>query len=319
MTLLWFGLFALVAVILVIDLGVIHRPGRHLSLKASIGWTSLWFAVGAAFSGAVWLLWARGMVPQSPLTPAQAVVAYLTTWTLELSLSLDNIFVMALIFKRWRIPQDSQHRVLFYGILGAVVFRTLMISLGVELVASFEWLLPVFGAYLVFQGGKALYEHFTHDEAKHAARVVPTRLLGMDMVPADAGGRFLARTDDGKLVVTTMLAALLAIEGTDILFALDSVPAALSVTNEQWIIVSSNVLAIIGLRSLYAVLASVLDRFHELHIALGLLLLYIGAKMIALPWSHIPNVVSLSIIVLLIGGALVLGVVRERKAAGSRS
>lgn len=313
MTLLWIGLFVLVTVILIIDLGIIHRPGRHLSLRESIGWTALWFAVGAGFSGAVWLLWSRGAVPDSPLTPSQAVVAYITTWALEMSLSLDNIFVMALIFKRWRIPQDSQHRVLFYGILGAVFFRTLMISLGVELVAKFEWLLPVFGAYLVFQGGKALYEHLTHNEDAEAARVLPTRLLGMDMVPADDSGRFLRRKPDGTLVVTTMLAALLAIEGADLLFALDSVPAALSVTNEQWIIVSSNVLAIIGLRSLYAVLASVLDRFHELHIALGMLLLYIGAKMIALPWAHVPNMVSLTVIVTLIGGATILGVVRERR------
>lgn len=315
---MWIGLFALVAVILVIDLGIVHRNGRHLSLRESILWTLVWMAVGAGFSGVVYYLWSQGLVEDTELTSQQAIIAYLTTWVLELSLSLDNIFVMALIFTRWRIAKDHQHTVLFYGILGAVLFRTLMIVFGASVVNRFEWLLPVFGFYLVYQGGKALYDHFFRHEDAKADKPLPTKFLGFPMVAPDHGGHFFLRDGQGKLVVTTLIAALVAIEGADLLFAIDSVPAALSVTRETWIVISANVLAIIGLRSLYSVLAGILERYHELHIALGLLLLFIGTKMMLLPWFHLPNLVSLSVIVTLLIGGFLTGYLRERRD-GQRS
>lgn len=312
---MWIGLFTLVAVILFIDLGIVHRAGRELSLREATIWTLVWMGVGAGFTGAVYAAWQGGYEGQTGLTTNEAVLAYITTWVLELSLSLDNIFVMALIFKRWRIPSQHQHTVLFYGILGAVVFRTGMIVFGAQAVNRFEWLLPVFGLYLVYQGGKALYDHFRSDESKDIEKPLPTRYLGMPLVQPDHGGHFVLRDANGKIVVTTLLAALIAIEAADLLFAIDSVPAALSVTREEWIVIAANVLAIIGLRSLYSVLAGILERYYELHIALGMLLLFIGFKMIALPFFHLPNLVSLSVILTLLIGGFLGGYLRERREA----
>lgn len=301
---LWAGLFTLVSIILILDLGVIHRKGRALSLSSALGWTFVWLLVGGGFSGVVYLLWDAGhIVGTEQLTPMGALIAYLTCWVLELSLSLDNVFVMALIFRRWRIPKAHQHTVLFYGIIGAVVFRTLMIFVGVSVIDRFEWLLPVFGLYLLYQGAKAMWEHYTVDEASAEVTPLPSRFLGIRLLAPDNDGHFFTRTAGGTFAVTTLFASLLWIEGADLLFALDSVPAALAVTRESWIIVSANVLAIIGLRSMYSVLAGVLDRYRELHVALALLLLFIGTKMVILPWFQIPNVISLSVLLtLLIGG-----------------
>lgn len=306
MTWLWVGLFTLVSIILIVDLGVVHRRGRALTLVQALGWTFVWLLVGGGFSGVVYLLWDAGHITGTEqLTPMGAMVAYLTCWVLELSLSLDNVFVMALIFRRWRIPQAHQHTVLFYGILGAAVFRTLMIFVGVSVIDRFEWLLPVFGLYLLYQGAKAMWEHYTIDEDTKDPRPLPSRFLGIRLLPPDGEGHFFTRTAGGTFAVTTLLAALVWIEGADLLFALDSVPAALAVTRESWIIVSANVLAIIGLRSMYSVLAGVLDRYRELHVALALLLLFIGTKMVILPWFQIPNLISLSVLVtLLVGGTL---------------
>lgn len=320
MAAIWIALITLVVTILIIDLGVIHRRGRHLSLKESLGWTMLWFAVGAAFSGVVYYVFQNGLIPEQPghahYDGKKAVIAYLTTWILELSLSLDNIFVMALIFKRWRVPSDQHHTVLFWGILGAVFFRTAMVFLGVELVVKFQWLLGVFGIYLLYQGVTSLRNAIKGGHADDHSKPLPTKWYGLPLASHTGDGRFILR-EDGIRKVTPLLAALVAIELTDIVFALDSVPAALSVTTEQWIIISSNVLAIIGLRSLYTLLSSVLERFHELHIALGLLLMYIGLKMILIFGKiHIPNLVSLTIIVLLIGTGVTMGVLRERRSGG---
>lgn len=315
---LWIGLFALVSIILIIDLGVIHRRGRELSLAESIGWTLVWLAVGGGFSGAVYLLWDLGHIQDTTLTPPEAVIDYITCWVLELSLSLDNIFVMALIFKRWRIPEHHQHSVLFYGIIGAVIFRTLMIFVGVSVIDRFEWLLPVFGLYLLYQGAKALWEHYRSDEASEKTRPLPGSFIGIPILQPDHDGHFLTRTSAGKFAVTTLVMALLWIEAADLLFALDSVPAALAVTRESWIIVSANVLAIIGLRSMYSVLAGVLNRYKELHVALALLLLFIGTKMVLLPWHHIPNVISLSILLTLLVGGMLVSVYLDRRRRGKK-
>lgn len=315
---LWLGLFVLVSIILTIDLGVIHRKGRKLGLGASIGWTLVWLGVGAAFSGVVYLLWDLGHIEDTALTPTEAVIDYITCWVLELSLSLDNIFVMALIFKRWRIPEHHQHSVLFYGIMGAVVFRTLMIFVGVTVIDRFEWLLPVFGLYLLYQGVKALWEHYGSDEDQEKQRPLPSSFLGIPILQPDHDGHFLTRTSSGAFAVTTLVAALIWIEAADILFALDSVPAALVVTRESWIIVSANVLAIIGLRSMYSVLAGVLNRYRELHVALALLLLFIGTKMVILPWHQIPNPISLSILLTLLVGGMLVSVYLDRRRRGKK-
>lgn len=313
---LWIGLFVLVSTILFLDLFVIHRRGRHLTLAQSIGWTLVWLSVGASFSGVVYLLWDYGHIENTTLTPMEAVVDYITCWVLELSLSLDNIFVMALIFNRWRIPELHQHSVLFYGIIGAVVFRTLMIFVGVSVIDRFEWLLPVFGLYLLYQGAKALWEHYRKEEEDAKERPLPSHFVGIPILRPDHDGHFFTRTSDGVFAMTTLMAALVWIEAADVLFALDSVPAALVVTRESWIIVSANVLAIIGLRSMYSVLAGVLNRYRELHVALALLLLFIGTKMVILPWAKIPNPISLSVLISLLVGGMLISVYLDRRRRG---
>lgn len=312
MSWMWIGLACLVLTIIIIDLGIVHRGGRKLSLGAAIGWTVTWLAVGAGFSGAVYLLWRDGHV-ESSMTPPEAVVDYITCWVLEISLSLDNLFVMALIFRRWSVAHEHQHKVLFYGILGALFFRTLMIFFGVQLIDRFEWLLPVFGLYLAFSGGKALWEAKDDESHDRPPRLAPSKFIGFTVSEPDHAGHFFARGGNGKLVITSLMAALVSIELADTVFALDSVPAALAVTRETWIIVSANALAIIGLRSMYSVLADILDRYNELHIALALLLLYIGGKMIVSPWFKIPNLISLGILIFLLTAGFVTGFYNDRK------
>jgi tellurite resistance protein TerC len=315
----WIGFFALVAVLLALDLGVLHRRPTTPTLTSATYWTIGWMSLGLAFTGVVYAMYDQAWLGAKLLEPSDqpgvdAAVMFVSAYLLEYALSVDNIFVISLLFHSFRVPPQYQHRVLFWGIMGAIVFRLTMIAGGAYLANKFDWIFYLFGAYLVVQGIK-LMRHGDQDEGGHERGLV-IRLLRrvVRVVDGDHGGRFLVRVD-GKRALTTVAVCLISIELTDIVFALDSIPAVLSVSKDLFIMVTSNIFAILGLRSLYFVLAGAMDKFKYLKLALAVLLILIGAKMILHSHVHIPHVASLAAIAGIIATGVIASVVSSRRAA----
>jgi len=311
----WLGYFGLVALLLFLDLGVLHRKAQEQSLRSAVAWTIVWVALGLSFSGIVYLMYEHHWLGVVGPRGGDAAVTYVSAYLLEQALSIDNIFVIALIFRRrFRVPTKYQHRVLFWGILGAIVFRITMLGGGVWLARTFDWIFYVFGAYLGWQGLSLLLEHYKHkndaeEEEEELDKVGNSRVLKIvrrfvKVVDGDHGGKFSV-IENGRRALTTLAICLITIEIADIVFALDSIPAVLSVSSEAFIIITSNIFAIMGLRSLYFVLAGAMEQFEYLEIALGILLIGIGVKMIAHKWFHISHLVSLIGIAAIIGTGVV--------------
>jgi tellurite resistance protein TerC len=315
---LWIGFFVLIILLLALDLGVFHRKAHAFSLREAVGWSLFWIALGLAFCAPVYLIYERHwfgatVAPAGGLVSggAQAVVRYLTAYLLEKSLSVDNIFVISMLFSSFRVPARHQHRVLFWGIVGALFARGAMIAGGVWLVHRFTWIFYVFGAYLGYAGVKMLGSKHEEGAGPAASRSIRLlrRILPIASNDHEHGGRFTTRVD-GKFAFTELMLALVAVELTDVVFAVDSIPAVLAITAEPFIVVTSNVFAVLGLRSLYFILADMITRFRYLKVALAGLLIYIGAKMVLHHWFKIPNLVSLGVVL----GALVLGVIASSVA-----
>jgi tellurite resistance protein TerC len=273
----WLGFFGLVALLLFIDLGVLHRKDEEQSLKTAAMWTVAWASLGLAFTGFVYLMyenhWLGADLAETPAGTkdgAEAAVMYVSAYLLEQALSIDNIFVIALVFKAYKVPSKFQHRVLFWGIIGAVVFRVAMLGGGVWLATKFDWIFYLFGGYLAFQGAKMLKKSIGELLGKHEEETEELGTPGLvkwvrrvvKVVPSD-GAHFRVMLD-GKMVFTMLAICLLQVELTDVVFALDSIPAVLSVSQETFIIVTSNIFAILGLRSLYFVLAGAMAQFKYL-------------------------------------------------------
>jgi tellurite resistance protein TerC len=301
---LWIGFFALVLALLALDLGVFHRDSNDLSTGSAVRWTFAWVGVGVAFGGLVYFMyeghWFGAGQGAEALSGSDALSVYFTAYVLEKSLSVDNIFVISLIFTSMNIAPEHQRRVLFWGILGALVFRTIMIGGGVWLIEHFSATFYIFGAILVFSGLRMILSEESQTDqgwfVRGARKLLP-------VAEGDYGDRFRAR-ENGRLMLTQLSLALIAIELTDVVFAFDSVPAVLAISSDPFLVVTSNVFAILGLRSLYFVLASMMNRFHYLQLALALLLILIGAKLFAHDLVHISNTVSL----LTVLGVVTLGI-----------
>jgi TerC family integral membrane protein len=325
MFLFWIGFFALVALLLFLDLFVLNRGNKEPTLKSAAWWTVGWVALGLAFSGIVYLIyengWLGAKLGDQPLcnTGSDAAVMYVSAYLLEQALSIDNIFAIALLFHSFRVPMKYQHRVLFWGILGAIVFRLIMLGGGAYLAHRFSWIFYIFGGYLAFQGFK-LFGHDENEEPDHNKSLVVRSLRKfVRVVDGDHNGKFTVMID-GKKALTTVAVCLVSIELTDIVFALDSIPAVLSVSQETFIMVTSNIFAIMGLRSLYFVLAGAMAQFRYLKIALAVLLILIGAKMIAHEWVQIGHLVSLLGIAGIIAAGVIASMIasrREGKAAAA--
>jgi tellurite resistance protein TerC len=310
----WIGFFSLVALLLFIDLGLLHKENKEETFKSAVGWTIAWVTLGLSFSGVVYLIYgnhwlgARMVVNGQVATGLDAAMVYLSAYLLEEALSIDNIFVMSLLFTSFRVPARYQHRVLFWGILGAIFFRVAMLGGGAWLVKQFTWIFYVFGAYLVWQGLK-LFKGEDDDEegGSHMERSLAVRLLRrvVRVVEGDHGGKFLVRDSHGHRALTTLAVCLFVVELTDVVFALDSIPAVLAVSQETFIMVTSNIFAILGLRSLYFVLAGAMAKFHYLKVALAILLVLIGGKMIAHDFYKMPHWLSLVLIAGIIAGGVI--------------
>jgi tellurite resistance protein TerC len=306
----WLGFFALVALLLFFDLGVVHRRAKEMSLRSAAMWTLFWVSLGFAFSGVVYLMYENNWVgvhlvgcPPGHADGRDATITYVSAYLLEQALSVDNLFVMSLLFSTFRMPLKYQHRVLFWGILGAIVFRVIMLGGGALIANRFDWIFYVFGAYLVFQGAK-LFRGGDDDGDPMDNQFVKILRKYIRIDDGDHGGKFSVMID-GKRWLTMVAMCLIVIELTDVVFALDSIPAVLSVSQDTFIMITSNIFAIMGLRSLYFVLAGAMEKFKYLKVALAVLLIFIGAKMLLHSVIMIPHWISL----IVIAGILAVGVV----------
>ncbi len=299
--LLWGGFLALIFVLLALDLGVFNRKEHRVGLREALVWSVVWTLVALAFNAFVYLRFGHG-----------AGVEFLTAYVIERSLSFDNIFVFIVVFNYFAVPAELHHRVLFWGILGALVARGLFIGLGTALLAKFGWLIYLFGAFLVYTGWKVLREKETRIEPEKNPVVKLFRRL-FRITDGYRGKRFWV-TENGLRYATPLLLVLVVIEASDVLFAVDSIPAVFGVTRDAFIAFTSNIFAILGLRALYFLLAGLMHRFGYLSYGLGLVLIFIGGKMVVHPWLEIPVEISLGIVVLLLAGSVGLSLWRPPKA-----
>ena len=298
---LWASFTALVAVLLILDLGVFHRRAHAVRPREAAAWSAFWIALALAFTAAVWVWFG----PQRGLE-------FLTGYLIEKALSVDNIFVFVALFSYFQIPSAYQHRVLFWGVAGAVVFRVLFILSGAALLESFHPIVYVFGALLIFTGFRLLRA----SDRPHPDRNPVIRLARrvMPVTTDHRDGAFLVR-EAGRRAATPLLLALIAVETTDIIFAVDSIPAIFAVTRDPFIVYTSNIFAILGLRALYFLLAGVVERFHLLKVGLSLVLVFVGVKMLASDVLVVPTGFSLATVAVLIGGSILVSVLRPLPAA----
>ncbi len=296
--LLWVFFSVLVLGILAFDLGVLSRRVHHPSPREALARTAFFVALSLAFAPVVWWLYEHhgfGAGGSEAHSGGTAMIAYLTAWLLEQSLSLDNIFVMALIFGYFRVPSLYRQRVLFWGILGALVLRFVMIVAGAAAVRRFHWVIYVFGGLLIVSAIKML---FTSEESVDPDRNLFVRIARrLFPVTREYHEQHFFVRQEGRLAATPLFLALVMIESTDVIFAVDSIPAAFAVTTDPFLVFTSNVFAILGLRSLYFALEGLLDRFKYLKVSLMLVLLYVGVKMLVSHYVKISNPVSLLVIV----------------------
>lgn len=297
----WLLFNLLILGLLALDLGVFHRRPHAISLRQAAVWSAVWIVLALVFNGFIY--WWHG---------PEAALQYLTGYVLEKSLSMDNIFVFVLIFGYMGVAAQYQHRVLFWGVLGALVMRGIFIFAGVGIVSRFHWVLYVFGVFLLVTGVRLLRRPHreVHPEKNPVVR------LARKLFPVTAqleGGRFFVRRE-GRWRATPLFLVLLLVETSDVVFAVDSIPAVFAVTQDAFIIYASNVFAILGLRSLYFLLAGVMARFRYLHVGLALVLVFVGAKMLAASYIRIPTWWALLVILGILGVAVAASLRAESKA-----
>ncbi|MDX1365500.1 MAG: TerC family protein [Arenibacter latericius] len=300
--LVWGAFIGLIIIFLALDLGVFHKNDHVIKSKEAGIWTAIWVLVAFSFSGIIYWLFNTGTIANpTGLTPSAAVLKYITGYLIELSLSIDNVFVIAVIFSSFKIPALYQHRVLFWGILGAIVFRALMIVFGVALINKFEWIIYVFGVFLLYTAFKMLRSDESKFDPKSSFIFKQLKKLYPITSKIDGHKFFIKRM--GIKAATPLFVALVIIELTDILFALDSIPAILAITADPFIVFSSNIFAILGLRSMYFLISRMLEKFRFINYSLVVILAFVGLKMLFSHHIDIPEWVSLTVIsVSLIGG-----------------
>ena len=299
-TLAWLVFGVAVTVMLVLDLAVLHRKGRHLSTRAAAIWSVVWVLVSLAFAGYVWADQGGG-----------AAQVFLAGYLIEKALSVDNLLVFFVLFNAFRVPVDDQQRVLFWGVLGAIAMRTGMIFGGVWMLDRWHWLIYPFAVVLAWTGLKMLRhrQELPHPEQSRLMRFVRR------LVPTTDGlrGHHFIVVENGRRLATPLLTVLVLVELTDVAFALDSILAIFAITTDPFLVLTSNVLALLGMRALYVVLAELTTRFDYLQPGLALVLLFVAFKMAASEWIEVPVVVSLSVVVLLLAGSLVGSMMKNRR------
>jgi tellurite resistance protein TerC len=303
---LWAGFNLFVLGMLALDLGVFHRKAHAVSIREATVWSLVWVALALTFNAGIW-----------GLAGSDKAVEFFTGYLIEKSLSVDNIFVFALIFNYFAVPARVQHRVLFWGVLGALVLRAVFILTGAALLAAFHWIIYLFGAFLIVTGLKMALHR---DEEIHPEKNPLLRLVRR-LVPVTGDyreGRFFVR-EEGKRMATPLFLVLVLVESTDVVFAVDSIPAIFAVTLDPFIVYTSNVFAILGLRSLYFVLAGVMQKFVYLKLGLSAVLVFVGVKMVLADVYEIPSLVSLAVVAALLTISIVASLRRARRLESSEA
>lgn len=292
-SLMWILFNGFVLAMLALDLGVFHKKAHEVKMKEALTWSAVWIVCALIFNTLIYYYW-DWMAPGSEYSNKDAALAFLTGYLIEKSLSVDNVFVFLMVFTYFQVPSLYQHKVLFWGILGALIMRAIFIFAGVSLITTFHWMIYVFGALLIFTGiNMALQKDKKLQPEKN-----PVIRLFKKWFPVTNdyhGDHFFAKID-GRKVATPMFIVLLVIETTDVIFAVDSIPAILAITNNSFIVYTSNVFAILGLRALYFALAGIMGLFHYLHYGLSVILVFVGLKMMAVDFYKIPVEYSLMVV-----------------------
>lgn len=301
----WSIFVAAIVVFLLLDLGVFHRKAHEIKFKEALAWSTVWFILAICFGLFIAPQMAEGW---SPVERDEFITGYI----IELSLSMDNVFVIALIFQYFAVPLKYQHRVLFWGILGALVMRGLMIWLGTELITRFQFVLYVLGAFLLFTGIKMIFAG-GDDEIEPEKNFFVKLTRRFFPVTSEYHGSHFAIKEDGRWVLTPLALVLVMVETTDLIFAVDSIPAIFGVTQKPFIVFTSNVFAILGLRSLYFVLAGAIGFFRFLKVGLSLVLCFIGLKMLIAKWYHFPTKLSLLVVATIILTSILMSLVASKR------
>jgi len=298
-TSLWFyvAFTAFVLAMLALDLGVFHRKAHVVTPKEAGMWVGIWMTLA--------LLFATGLYIWSG---ADNALLFLTGYLIEQSLSVDNIFVIVMIFSYFRIPKQYEHRVLFWGILGALVMRAIFIGFGSLLIQKMSWILYVFGAFLIFTGGKMAVKRDDKFDDQNLILRIARRYL---RVSSEYDGQRFFTVRNGQRLATPLLPVLLVVEMTDLIFAVDSIPAIFAVTTDAFLVYTSNIFAILGLRSMYFLLSGIVHRFVYLQYGLAVILVFVGSKMVAADFVHVPTLVSLGVIILALGVSIVASLLRS--------
>jgi tellurite resistance protein TerC len=298
----WLGFTGLVLALLVLDLGVLNRRSHVLSFKEAISWSGGLVTIALLFG--LFVLWREGTQP---------ALEYYTGYLIELSLSVDNLFVFLLIFSYFGVKAEAQPKVLKWGIFGAIVMRMIMITLGALLLERFTWIIYVFGAILVYTG----FRMFAHkDEEMINLERNPVVRLARRLLPIDRayhGTRFFVRTANGRVLATPLLLVVLVVEWSDLVFAIDSIPAIFAITRDPFLVYSSNIFAILGLRAMFFILAGMLDRFVYLKPGVAFILVFVGVKMTLSGWVHVPTILSLAVIIVTLAAAVGLSIWRTSR------
>ena len=295
-------IFAVVVIgFLILDLGILSRRSKVVQFKESLLWTLFWVSLASAFGAGVWFYQGK-----------DAAVTFFAAYLVEQSLSIDNLFVFLLIFTSFRVPSELQHRVLFWGIVGALVMRAVCIGAGVAALSKFHWLVYVFGVILVYAGIKTLRSDEEEENPQEGFIVkIISKILP---VAKDFHGQSFFIKKDGRLWATPLFLALVTIEVSDLIFAVDSIPAVLAISRDPFIVYTSNIFAILGLRSIYFALANLMGLFHYLKYALSIILIFVGFKIGLSGYFHVPVEITLGVVIGLLGGSVLLSLIFRKKS-----
>ena len=299
----WVGFIAFVLAMLALDLGVFHKKAHEVRPREAAIWVAVWVALALVFAAGLWHFQDSG-----------TALTFLTGYVIEESLSVDNLFVMVVIFDYFAVPAICQHRVLFYGILGALVMRGLFIGVGALLLSEFEWILYVFGAMLLVTGVRMMFKHdeeFNGDDNRLVRAV--RKLIPMT---SEYDGKHFFTIQQGRRIATPLLLVLILVEFTDLVFAVDSIPAIFGITRDPFIVFTSNIFAILGLRSMYFLLAAVVEKFYLLKYGLAIILSFIGVKMLGEAWFHIDILISLAVVVGTLALSIIASLIWQERATG---
>jgi tellurite resistance protein TerC len=321
---IWIGFLGFVLLMLALDLGVFHRHAHKIYIKEALIWSGVWIALALIFNLGIFLFWDQ-IQPGSRYSNQEAGFAFLAGYVVEKALSVDNIFVFLMIFSYFTVPDKYQHRVLFWGIMGALVFRAIFIAAGATLLEHFAWTMLLFGGFLIFTGFKMAFSKHTDIEPEKNPLIRVFRRL-IPVTDSYDSQRFFKRID-GRLWATPLLVVLLVVEFTDIIFAVDSIPAIFAITTEPFLVFTSNIFAILGLRALFFAVAGLMQMFRYLSYGLAAVLVFVGMKMLygyiekhlVLEWPKFPVALSLGIIVGILAAAIIASIRKNKELAAKET